>query len=80
MRLDIMQGAIDLGKLFHRSRARIRDFGEVFTPDKYVEDMLDLLGKDCKNIWRNERYVFFEPCCGYGNIVLAIYRRRLEAL
>ena len=75
-----MQGAIDLGKLFHRSRERIRDFGEVFTPDKYVEDMLDLLGKDCKNLWQNERYVFFEPCCGHGNIVLAIYRRRLRAI
>lgn len=75
-----MQNVIDMGNLFHRSRDRIRELGEVFTPEKYVEDMLDLLGKDRKNFWQNERYVFFEPCCGHGNIVLAIYRRRLQAI
>lgn len=75
-----MQNVISIGNLFHRSRDRIRELGEVFTPDKYVEDMLDLLSKDRKNFWQNEKYVFFEPCCGHGNIVLAIYRRRLRAI
>jgi len=75
-----MQNIISIGNLFHRSRERIRDLGEVFTPDKYVEDMLDLLGQECKNFWANENRVFFEPCCGHGNIVLAIYRRRLQAI
>ena len=71
---------INLNGLFHRSRERIRELGEVFTPDKYVEDMLDLLSKGEKKLWANEAYVFFEPCCGHGNIVLAIYRRRLRAI
>ena len=75
-----MQNIISIGNLFHRSRERIRDLGEVFTPDRYVEDMLDLLGKECKNFWANDSCVFFEPCCGHGNIVLAIYRRRLRAI
>ena len=72
--------AINLNRLFHRSRERIRELGEVFTPDKYVEDMLDLLSKGEKKFWANESYMFFEPCCGHGNIVLAIYRRRLRAI
>ncbi len=71
---------IEIGALPHRSRDRIRDLGEVFTPEKYVEDMLDLLSKNRRGFWSNENNIFFEPCCGHGNIVLAIYRRRLDSL
>lgn len=75
-----MDHVISLEGLFHRSKERIRDLGEVFTPEKYVEDMLDLLAKGKRGYWANEDNVFFEPCCGHGNIVLAIYKRRLDAL
>ena len=75
-----MDNIVNLEQLFHRSKKRIKDLGEVFTPDRYVEDMLDLLAKGNKSFWKNENNVFFEPCCGHGNIVLAIYRRRLDAL
>ncbi|WP_156979859.1 hypothetical protein [Bacteriovorax sp. BAL6_X] len=75
-----MENIISLESLFHRSKERIKDLGEVFTPDKYVEEMLDMLSKDRKNFWNDERNVFFEPCCGHGNIVLAIYKRRLESI
>ena len=73
---------LNMDTLHHRSKKRVRDLGEVFTPEKYVEDMLDLLvgGKDKKKFWGNEDNVFFEPCCGHGNFVLAIYRRRLDAI
>jgi len=70
----------NLALLNHRSKKRIQDLGEVFTPEAYVEEMLDLLAKDKKNFWSDEDVVFFEPCCGHGNIVLPIYRRRLEAI
>jgi hypothetical protein len=70
----------NLVTLHHRSKKRIQDLGEVFTPESYVEEMLDLLAKDKKNFWTNEDIVFFEPCCGNGNIVLPIYRRRLEGI
>lgn len=70
----------NLALLNHRSKKRIQDLGEVFTPEAYVEEMLDILAKDKKNFWSDEDVVFFEPCCGHGNIVLPIYRRRLEAL
>ncbi len=60
----------------HRSKNRIRDFGEVFTPEKYVNQMLDMLDK---SIWTDTNVVFFEPTCGHGNFVEAIVERRLNA-
>lgn len=75
-----MSNVVDLDKLFHRSKTRILELGEVFTPEQFVEDMLDLVSKGKLNFWNNEDLSFFEPSCGHGNIVLAIYRRRLEAL
>jgi hypothetical protein len=69
-----------LSLLNHRSKKRIQDLGEVFTPESYVEEMLDLLAKNKKDFWSDEDLVFFEPCCGHGNIVLPIYRRRLSAI
>ena len=61
----------------HRSKKRIRDFGEVFTPEKYVQQMLDMLDK---SVWTDTNTVFFEPTCGHGNFVSAIVERRLKAL
>jgi hypothetical protein len=75
-----MSNIVDLEKLFHRSKDRIRDLGEVFTPESYVDDMLDLLAKDKRGLWSDEETTFFEPCAGHGNIVLPIYRRRLEGI
>lgn len=75
-----MSNIVDLEKLFHRSKDRIRDLGEVFTPDSYVEEMLDLLAKDKRGLWSDEEISFFEPCSGHGNIVLPIYKRRLEGI
>ncbi len=75
-----MEKIVNLESLFHRSKERIKDLGEVFTPDSYVEDMLDLLSKGKRNFWSSEENVFFEPCCGHGNIVLAIYKRRLDSI
>ena len=68
-----MSNIVDLEKLFHRSKDRIKDLGEVFTPESYVEDMLNLLSKDKRGLWSDEDVTFFEPCAGHGNIVLPIY-------
>lgn len=75
-----MSDIINLEKLFHRSKDRIKDLGEVFTPELYVEDMLNLLAKDKWELWSDEDISFFEPCSGHGNIVLPIYKRRLEGI
>lgn len=78
--MDKAINILDLNELHHRTRDRVRDLGEVFTPEKYVENMLDLLSKGKRGFWSDEQVSFFEPCCGHGNIVLAIYKRRLEAI
>ena len=68
--------------LHHRSKERIKDFGEVFTPLSYVNQMLDLLDdKNKKNsIWCDENTIFFEPTCGHGNFVEAVFVRRIDGL
>lgn len=75
-----MREVYQVKDLHHRSKERIKKLGEVFTPESYVEDMLDLISKDKRGFWANEDIVFFEPCCGHGNIVLSVYRRRLDAI
>jgi len=75
-----MREVYQVKDLHHRSKERIKNLGEVFTPESYVEDMLDLISKDKRGFWANEDIAFFEPCCGHGNIVLSVYRRRLDAI
>lgn len=75
-----MSHIVDLSSLFHRSKDRICEFGEVFTPERFVDGMLDLLSRGKKNFWSNEEVVFFEPTCGHGNIVISIFKRRLDAI
>lgn len=73
-----MEKIINLDNILHRSKERIKDLGEVFTPEKYVDEMLDLVSKERKKIWADERVSFFEPSCGHGNIVLPIIKRRFD--
>lgn len=75
-----MNNIVELSSLFHRSKDRILELGEVFTPEQYVDGMLELLSAGKRNFWNNEELNFFEPTCGHGNIVISIYKRRLEAL
>ncbi|VEG89923.1 hypothetical protein [Legionella spiritensis] len=74
-----MDRVTQLNKINHRSKERIRNLGEVFTPEHYVEEMLSLLTDNSDFYWADEEIAFFEPCCGHGNIVLAIFEKRLAA-
>jgi len=56
-----------------KSRQRIIDHGEVFTPQKLVNDMLDLVAQECERI--DSR--FLEPACGDGNFLAEVLRRKL---
>lgn len=60
----------------HRSKKRIADHGEVFTPPHIVEEMLDLFPK---NIWQDSESIWLEPTCGNGNFIVAIIERRLQS-
>lgn len=58
------------------SKQRIRDHGEVFTPDFIVNDMLDLVKNETERIESR----FLEPACGDGNFLAPILERKLEVV
>jgi len=58
-----------------RSRARVKELGEVFTPAALVSEMLDKLPADC---WLPGK-TWLEPSCGTGNFLVQILQRKLQA-
>jgi len=59
-----------------KSKQRVADHGEVFTPAWMVEAMLDLVKGETERI--DSR--FLEPACGSGNFLVQIMRRKLAAV
>jgi hypothetical protein len=59
-----------------KSKKRVADHGEVFTPPWMVESMLNLVGGETERI--DSR--FLEPACGSGNFLIQILRRKLAAV
>ena len=59
-----------------KSKQRVADHGEVFTPAWMVEAMLDLVKEETERI--DSR--FLEPACGSGNFIVQILRRKLAAV
>ncbi len=59
-----------------KSKQRVADHGEVFTPAWMVEAMLDLVKDETERI--DSR--FLEPACGDGNFIVQILRRKLAAV
>jgi hypothetical protein len=59
-----------------KSKQRIADHGEVFTPAWLVEAMLGLVKGETERI--DSR--FLEPACGNGNFLVQILRRKLAAV
>ena len=59
-----------------KSKQRVADHGEVFTPEWMVETMLDLVKEETERI--DSR--FLEPACGSGNFLVQVLRRKLAAV
>ena len=59
-----------------KSRRRVADHGEVFTPPWLVEKMLDLVKGETERI--DSR--FLEPACGSGNFLVPVLQRKLAAV
>jgi hypothetical protein len=59
-----------------KSKKRVADHGEVFTPPWMVEAMLDLVKGETERI--DSR--FLEPACGSGNFLVQVLRRKLAAV
>ena len=56
-----------------KSRERVTDHGEVFTGEREVNAMLDLVKQETERV--DSR--FLEPACGDGNFLAEILRRKL---
>src|ERR1700742_87620 len=59
-----------------KSRKRVADHGEVFTPPWMVDAMLDLVKGETERI--DSR--FLEPACGSGNFLVPVLKRKLAAV
>jgi hypothetical protein len=59
-----------------KSKQRVADHGEVFTPAWLVEAMLDLVKGETERI--DSR--FLEPACGSGHFLVSVLRRKLAAV
>lgn len=59
-----------------RSKQRVADHGEVFTPPALVEAMIALVRAEAERI--DSR--FLEPACGSGNFLIPVLQRKLAAV
>lgn len=59
-----------------KSKKRVSDHGEVFTNEREVNAMLDLVKNETERI--DSR--FLEPACGNGNFLAEVLRRKLDVV
>ena len=59
-----------------KSRQRVSDHGEVFTGEREVNAMLDLVKQETERL--DSR--FLEPACGTGNVLVKILERKLDVV
>ena len=59
-----------------KSKQRVADHGEVFTPTWLVDSMLDLVKQETERIDAR----FLEPACGDGNFLSQVLSRKLEII
>ena len=59
-----------------KSKQRVTDHGEVFTAEREVNAMLDLVKQETERI--DSR--FLEPACGDGNFLTEILKRKLDVV
>lgn len=58
-----------------KSKQRVQDFAEVYTAEREVKAMCDLVPQEQ---WDNIDTTFLEPACGNGNFLVEIFVRKLE--
>jgi hypothetical protein len=64
------------GRGYVRSKQRVADHGEVFTPPWMVDAMLDLVKAESERIDAR----ILEPACGSGNFLIPVLRRKLNTV
>ncbi len=59
-----------------KSKERVAEHGEVFTNEREVKAMCDLVSQECENITSR----FLEPACGDGNFLAEVVSRKLAVV
>lgn len=59
-----------------KSRKRVADHGEVFTADREINAMLDLVDDEIKSI----DSTVLEPACGEGAFILKVFDRKMNVI
>lgn len=59
-----------------RSKERVQEHGEVFTNEREVNAMLDMVRQETERIESR----FLEPACGDGNFLAEVLRRKLAVV
>ena len=59
-----------------KSKKRVAEHGEVFTNEREVKAMCDLVAQECDRV--DSR--FLEPACGNGNFLAEILTRKLAVV
>ena len=62
-----------------KSKDRVRDRGEVFTAEREVKAMVDLVNDEAVKV-ECDGGTFLEPACGTGNFLIEILARKCAAL
>ena len=57
-----------------RTKERVKQTGEVFTPPELVEEILDKLPQE---VWNDTEKTWLDPSCGNGNFLVAVKDRLL---
>lgn len=65
-----------------KTRNRVRDLAEVYTDEREVNAMLDLVQDTLPSAEQPENHdrTFLEPACGHGNFLMEILRRKLSTV
>ena len=58
-----------------KSKSRVNKFAEVFTAEREVKAMCDLIPSE---VWEDIDSRFLEPACGNGNFLVEIFERKLS--
>lgn len=58
-----------------KSRKRVKDYAEVFTNEREVKAMCDLIPSD---VWENIESTFLEPAVGEGVFLIEILKRKFK--
>lgn len=59
-----------------KSKKRVSEVGEVFTAEREVKAMCDLVSQECDRIESR----FLEPACGDGNFLVEVLNRKLSTV